>query len=704
MAASYKSKQRYQRILSEDENPPDEHVGTTAQTSFQWGLIKDLDDFFSQIYTYYSRQGFVCIFVEELFRLVQFVFIVFISLVLLVCIDYDFVFHYGDPVVENGTTVRYRFQGNSVFAVFDFKEISRLKTDQMFGVSLFLFVASVFWFVQFVYVSKKIWEAWRMKTFYSQILQIHDDDLVNKTWAQVLQTLIDRQGLMPLCIDKDRLTELDVVNRIMRRRNFLLAMENKGIVSHLYRFPLLGERTFLTLGMKFNLKMILFSDPFATSWQLRDEYRKSVNKFDLADRLSKKFFWIGLVNLLLFPFIFAYQVLYSFFSYVDIIKRNPSTLSSRRWSQYGRIRLRHFNELDHELKFRLDKGYKPGKEYMDCFPLRRLFIVVAQTIGFFAGAWLAILIVANVVNEQLLLADYIFVVISILGFTVSLSRSLIPDENLPFDPQAKLTEVANYVHYIPPSWTKVAHTTQARDYFTRLLQFQIVWYFEELLSPIVTPLLLMFSLRLKAMEIVEFYQKFTVTVPGVGDVCSFAMMDVKKHGNPMWKSDEFTEAQNNEQAENGKTEKSLIAFKAKHPRWRAPQASEDFFSSIQPQGPRVHFASGVSSDPLATLASLPSAPESPNQFPDNTESIALDSLHPRAGSPPRGLYPTVALQQMKDEFGNRVSHVDRSINQAMLSMQRHAEEQEEKVQLSQRKYEEENSVHFCLDTSDESSV
>ena len=44
----------------------------------------------------------------------------------------------------------------------------------MFGVSLFLFVASVFWFVQFVYVSKKIWEAWRMKTFYSQILQIHD--------------------------------------------------------------------------------------------------------------------------------------------------------------------------------------------------------------------------------------------------------------------------------------------------------------------------------------------------------------------------------------------------------------------------------------------------------------------------------------------------------------------------------------------------
>jgi hypothetical protein len=48
---------------------------------------------------------------------------------------------------------------------------------------------------------------------------------------------------------------------------------------------------------------------------------------------------------------------------------------------------------------------------------------------------------------------------------------------------------------------------------------------------------------------------------GVGDVCSFAQMDVKKHGNPMFLSDEITEANDMAQAEDGKTEKSLINFK-----------------------------------------------------------------------------------------------------------------------------------------------
>lgn len=56
--------------------------------------------------------------------------------------------------------------------------------------------------------------------------------------------------------------------------------------------------------------------------------------------------------------------------------------------------------------------------------------------------------------------------------------------------------------------------------------------FEELLSPIFTPLILAFHFRQKAHDFVEFFHNFTVEVAGVGDVCSFAMMDIKKHGHP----------------------------------------------------------------------------------------------------------------------------------------------------------------------------
>ena len=87
-----------------------------------------------------------------------------------------------------------------------------------------------------------------------------------------------------------------------------------------------------------------------------------------------------------------------------------------------------------------------------------------------------------------------------------------------------------------------------------------VYLAEELLSPLLTPFILMLSLRHRAQSIVDFFRNFTVEVTGVGDVCSFAQLDVRKHGNPEWMSGETTEADTNEQAENGKTELSLLHF------------------------------------------------------------------------------------------------------------------------------------------------
>lgn len=58
----------------------------------------------------------------------------------------------------------------------------------------------------------------------------------------------------------------------------------------------------------------------------------------------------------------------------------------------------------------------------------------------------------------------------------------------------------------------------------------------ELLSPVFTPIVLYCCLRPKALDIVDFFRNFTVEVVGVGDVCSFAQMDVRRHGNPTWQN------------------------------------------------------------------------------------------------------------------------------------------------------------------------
>ena len=44
--------------------------------------------------------------------------------------------------------------------------------------------------------------------------------------------------------------------------------------------------------------------------------------------------------------------------------------------------------------------------------------------------------------------------------------------------------------------------------------------------------MLIFWLKPRASEIVDFFRNFTIDVVGVGDVCSFSQMDTQKHGNP----------------------------------------------------------------------------------------------------------------------------------------------------------------------------
>jgi len=98
--------------------------------------------------------------------------------------------------------------------------------------------------------------------------------------------------------------------------------------------------------------------------------------------------------------------------------------------------------------------------------------------------------------------------------------------------------------------------------------------FNELISPLVTPFILLFWLRPRALEIVDFYRNYTAQVMGVGDVCAFSMMNICKNGNPTWRSPgpslpstPKTKLPQVDQAEDGKLEMSLLSFSVRNPTW-----------------------------------------------------------------------------------------------------------------------------------------
>lgn len=101
-----------------------------------------------------------------------------------------------------------------------------------------------------------------------------------------------------------------------------------------------------------------------------------------------------------------------------------------------------------------------------------------------------------------------------------------------------MAAVLAHVHYLPDTWHGQAHTNYVRAQFSNIFPYKMVYLLHELISPLVTPFILLFKLRPKAMDIVDFFGRFTVDVVGVGDVCSFAQMDIRNHGNAAWQPSE----------------------------------------------------------------------------------------------------------------------------------------------------------------------
>ena len=142
--------------------------------------------------------------------------------------------------------------------------------------------------------------------------------------------------------------------------------------------------------------------------------------------------------------------------------------------------------------------------------------------------------------------------IGVFSTVLAVARGLIPDEHLVVDPAAAMTRVVQYTHYFPPHWTtdtNALHSRRVLREFSQLYALKVVVFAHELLSVLVTPLMLYYYQREHAERLVDFFRECTVLVPGMGHVCVFAAFDRK-------------------QAPGGsKMDRSIASFQESHPGW-----------------------------------------------------------------------------------------------------------------------------------------
>ncbi|KAF3824126.1 hypothetical protein GH733_008411 [Mirounga leonina] len=513
-----------------------------------------------------------------------FLFVVAFTTFLVSCVDYDILFankmvnHSLHPTEPVKVTLPDAFLPAQVCSA---------RIQENGSLITILVIAAVFWIHRLIKFIYNICCYWEIHSFYLHALRIPMSALPYCTWQEVQARIVQTQKEHQICIHKRELTELDIYHRILRFQNYMVALVNKSLLPLRFRLPGLGEAVFFTRGLKYNFELILFWGPgslFLNEWSLKAEYKRGGQRLELAQRLSNRILWIGIANFLLCPLILIWQILYAFFSYAEVLKREPGALGARCWSLYGRCYLRHFNELEHELQSRLNRGYKPASKYMNCF-LSPLLTLLAKNGAFFAGSILAVLIALTIYDEDVLAVEHVLTTVTLLGVTVTVCRSFIPDQHMVFCPEQLLRVILAHIHYMPDHWQGNAHRSQTRDEFAQLFQYKAVFILEELLSPIVTPLILIFCLRPRALEIIDFFRNFTVEVVGVGDTCSFAQMD--------WLSGGQTEASVYQQAEDGKTELSLMHFAITNPGWQPPRESTAFLGFLKEQVQRDGAAAGL---------------------------------------------------------------------------------------------------------------
>lgn len=381
----------------------------------------------------------------------------------------------------------------------------------------------------------------------------------------------------------------DVVMRLMRKENYLIGMLNKGVLA----FPISKwvpgagpavkfdssrnhYRLTLTKSLEWTLNWCILQSMFDRNYCVRKEFISNPRT------LKKRLTVVGVLMLLLSPFLVIFMLVYLFLRHAEQFYNHPSTASSRRWSNLSKWIFREFNEVEHLFKHRINSSVFHASEYLKQFP-SPIISIIAKFISFVFGGFAAILIIIAFLDESLL-EGHIFGrnllwYAAVFGTITAISRAAVTDEILVLDPEGAMSLVVQHTHYMPKRWRGKEHSELVRLEFETLFQYTGMMLLEEMVSIFLTPFLLVFVVPERVDDILRFITEFTVHIEGVGHVCSFSAFDFQKHGNSNYGSPH--NALSAERSSQGKMEKSFLSFCSNYPAWEPNAQGKQFVSNLR---------------------------------------------------------------------------------------------------------------------------
>lgn len=494
-----------------------------------WANISNLDIFLNDVYEYYNGKGFQCIVIENLCDVLILVFILWLTVFMGNCLDYHKLLN-TNPTKLSEVTVP--------------KCYSHIPLSQKFVI----FIISVFIILRIKsFILKEVPKLKEIKNFYNYLLNITDDELQTISWNSIVKkTMVLRDQNTSLMISenfgivnndlnsKKRLNPHDIANRIMRKENYMIAMFNKNILNLSIPFITSKNHGFLTKTLEWNLNLCIFDFVFdSKTGQLHKKFLKEQNRLQLAKELKNRFILLGILNILLSPFVVSYFILYYFLKFFYEFKANPNLINNREYTPMAMWKFREFNELQHLFKKRLSLSDALASNYINQFPKRKLDLIL-KFLSFISGSLLTILVILTVLDPESFLnfeitnKKSVLFYISTLGAIYTICQNSIHDDNIVFEPEQNLQRLYKYTHYMPKEWEGKLHTENVKYEFAKFYNLKIIIILKELMSLIFLPIILFYSLPKSTTKIIDFFREFTIHIDELGYVCYFAMFNFDK--------------------------------------------------------------------------------------------------------------------------------------------------------------------------------
>ncbi|CAJ2508735.1 Uu.00g137610.m01.CDS01 [Anthostomella pinea] len=501
---------------------------------FRWANVSNLDVFIRDVYDYYLGAGIWCILLERLLHLLKVAFVASLLTLLTQCIDYS--------------------------KIRDSKSLSQIMipqcTKNMWGIwNLSLWLCSFYFVWKSIQWVLDIPRLLHIRDFYEYLLEIPEEDMQTVSWQDVVSKItglreqnvktatnitpsqrrfISKQlGAQVGGQSKERLDAHDIANRLMRRENYIIALFNKDILDLAAPIPFLRTRQLFSKSLEWTVQFGVLDLVFTESGQVHQRVLKSDHRGQLSREMKTRFAFAAAMNLIFAPFVACGLVVDFIFTYYNEFKTNTSSIGARQYTPLARWKFREFNELPHLFEERLNMSYPFAKHYIDQFPKKKTELA-ARTAQFFVGALIAVLAIVGFSDPEMFVDFEIFpgmnafAFVAILTTIWAVARGMISEENDVFDPEYAMQNVIEYTHYQPDQWKGRLHSYDVKTEFAELYKPRVITFAEEILSVLVTPLVLCFSLPKCSDQIIDFFREFTIHVDGLGYVCSFAVFDFQK--------------------------------------------------------------------------------------------------------------------------------------------------------------------------------